>query len=260
MRFLPLFLALLLLPSALSAQDEESPQKKPGLAVDAAGGPVVDPTENVIALTKAEARRQDDLRNATNELAKARLDSLKEIGELRAFHAKEIRELESDRLDKIRQVDVLAGSTASDQAQDAIKTLAATTAANAETLRSLVASTAASIATQTTSAMTAVNDRITALEKSVNTGAGRSAVADPAFAELLTEVRLLKSLQQERTGKSAGIESSWGFLTGIAALIVAMIAIGTFFFSRRNGGAKPVYAPPPPGTLLPTTPPDPVPR
>lgn len=127
---------------------------------DRSGGPVVDPTANVIALIEAATARQDDLREETTkridaglihqqELAKVRDECARDMADIRERHSKEIRTLESDRLDKIRQVDVLAGNTASDRSLIAIQTLATSQAAAAETLRSMVTTTAATIATQT---------------------------------------------------------------------------------------------------------------
>lgn len=111
--------------------------KTTGLGVDAHGGPVIDPTENVIALTKAEAKRQDDLRVAERELTDAKLAHVKEIGKLRAAHQHQLDEAESKRLDSIRQVD----------REEVIKTAAAVVA-TAETLRAQVQSAALAQATQ----------------------------------------------------------------------------------------------------------------
>ena len=91
-------------------------RREAGIAVDAFGGGVVDPTANVIALTEAANKRQDDLRAASDrrtddlrELNNIRLqanaDHLKEMAELRANHALEMSKMESNRLDAIRQVD-----------------------------------------------------------------------------------------------------------------------------------------------------------
>jgi len=138
--------------------------KRAGVGVDAMGGAVIDPTENVLDLVEAAVRRQDDLRAAAEKLYDTEVKHLNHMAELRAEFSKELRELESKRVDANRQVDVLAAKTEAAGVLAAVQTLAATTASTAETLRNTLASTLA-----------AVNERIAALEKSSYTGAGKGA-------------------------------------------------------------------------------------
>lgn len=51
-------------------------EPKPGEGVDARGGPVVDPTKNVLDLVAAAMERQDDLRGAAGSLFRALIDGL----------------------------------------------------------------------------------------------------------------------------------------------------------------------------------------
>jgi len=206
---------------------------KPGLAVDKSGGPVVDPTANVIALNEAANKRQDDLRDLTNRFHDEQIKRLEgivelraKIAEMRAEHAKEIRTLESDRLDKIRQVDVQAATLAADRALIAIQTLDRTTQAAAETLRSMVADTAATVATQTAATAAQQNERIAALEKSSYTGLGKQAVADPQMAELVAAVNKLMVTSSMNAGKSEGLSMGAAVLLGIVSLAGALIGIG----------------------------------
>jgi hypothetical protein len=230
-----------------------------GVGVDAAGGPVIDPTENVIALNEAANKRQDDLREITNRHLDAKITAVEQIATLRAEHAREIRGLESDRLDKIRQVDVLAGNTAADRALIAIQTLAATTTANAETLRAMVANTATTIATQTAAAMAAVTERIGALEKSSYTGLGKSAYVDPQLSELLAEVKTLRASAAVGAGKTEGIGASWGVIVAVVAVVAALVGVGVSL-TRSSTPPQVIYVPAPAGSLLPTTPPATPPR
>ena len=150
---------------------------------------------------------------------------------LRAEHSKEIRQSESDRLDKIRQVDVLAGNTAADRALVAIQTLAATTTANAETLRSLVSSTATTVAAQTQAAMATVTERIAALEKSSYEGKGRSTATDPMMSELLIEVKGLRESRATGSGKTAGISWAGAAIAGAVSLLVGLLSIAGVLFA-----------------------------
>lgn len=195
---------------------------KNGLGIDASGGPVVDPTANVIALNDAANQRQDDLRELTNKYTESRLSAVEALAQLRAEHAREIRLLESDRLDKIRQVDVLAGNTAADRALVAIQTLATSQATAAETLRAMVQSTATTIATQTAGAMAAVTERLSALEKSSYEGKGKQALTDPQLVELMTEMKGLRESRSESGGKFKGAQAVWGYIIGAAGLLLAI--------------------------------------
>jgi len=100
-----------------------------GLGVDATGGPVIDPTANVIALVEAGMKRQDDLRNM--EAAHVR-----EVMALRAEHEAEMRAAEKQRVDAVRAVDVAA----SDRAAEALRsTVEATAKVTAEQIASILA-------------------------------------------------------------------------------------------------------------------------
>lgn len=220
----------------------------------------VDPSENVKALSEAANRRQDDLRVASEKLSESetrRLDSeighLKEMGVLRADHATEIRQMETERLDSIRQVDVLARNTAADRAADAIQALAATTATNAENLRTALANTAQTIAKQTadTAATTAkqtsdmfeaVTKRVATLEASGYRGEGKEKYADPQMAELMTEMKLLRGTRSE------GIDKTWG----VVAVIITLIIAGAGVYAASRVAPQIVYVPSP--TLAPSHP------
>jgi 1,6-anhydro-N-acetylmuramate kinase len=135
-------------------------------------GPIVDPTENVKALSEASAKRQDDLRHAQNELIQEKIAHLRDILDQGRLHAREIRDIETKRLDAIRQVDVLNQSIAAARAETAIQTLAATTLASAEALRTTVATTERTLAAQAARDAAAVNERLSALERNLSSGAG----------------------------------------------------------------------------------------
>lgn len=201
-----------------------------GLGVDASGGPVIDPTENVVALSEAATKRQDDLRELTVKMFQAEVNHLHDMTSLRAEHAKEIGAMEANRLNSIRQVDVLAVSTTAAQAQTAIQTLAATTAASAETLRNALATTAQTVANQLTATTARIEERISGLEKSSYTGAGRSSATDPMMEQLIGEVRALRGSQNMTIGKSEGLGMVGSLVLGaiafigVAAAIVALIA------------------------------------
>lgn len=213
-----------------------------GQGVDVYGGPVIDPTANVIALSLAANQRQDDLRELTNRLMDSELRRLEEKAILRAEFAKEIQALESNRLNAIRQVDVLAVSTAADRAQAAIQTLAAQTTANAENLRNALTVTANTIASQTAATVGAITERLSALEKSSYEGKGKQAIADPQLAELVSEMKSLRVSRDTGVGKSEGISASWAFVVAVGTLILGLLgALG--YSSAKSSNAPPFISP-----------------
>lgn len=202
-----------------------------GLGIDAAGGPVIDPTENVKALSEALSQRQDDLRDLNNKYLDARLDAIKEVVTLMAAHSKEIRDLESKRVDAVREIDVIARNTAASQALTGIQTLAASTSAEREALRSLVTTTAATIAAQTDRIVQAMTDRIATLEKASYTGLGKQAVIDPAMTELVAEVKKLSAAGAEISGKTAGISLSAAVVMGGITIISGLLGIAGVIYA-----------------------------
>jgi len=210
------------------------------MGIDFTGGPVVDPTENVKDLSEALSQRQDDLRDINNLYLLQRVIAVEEVAKIRAEHVKEINALEANRLDKIRQVDILNASRSEERAGEAIKTLATQTATNAETLRTMVATSATTLATQLTNLFAESNKRISALELASSEGRGKQAVSDPQLERLSTIVEQLVSSRAQTTGKSEGIGASWLVLLGLVSLIGGLIVIGTFVFVTMRSPAAPV--------------------
>jgi len=206
-----------------------------GIPVDASGGPTIDPTANVIALSEASNRRQDDLRLAHRELfdtqnanLKAQLilwgDHQKALSDLRERHQEKLMEAESKRLDAIRQIDRETQERTAAQILNAVTTLAAQNATTAETLRTQVATTAAAANStfQTTNAE--FNKRVSALELSSSEGRGKQALADPQMLEMAAEMRLLSSKLASGGGKTEGYEKLIGWVVGAAAVAYAIFS------------------------------------
>lgn len=242
--------------------------RRPGIGVDFRGDAVVDPTKNVLDLVEAERKRQDDLREAFEKLVQTQMQSSSVIETLRATHTKEMNEAESKRVDQqlalrtsyeerlslaeakridaIRAVDVNAVAVASQRASDQATVLATQVAQSAEALRGLVASTANTVAQSQQVLSTTLSTRITTLEQAQYEGKGKQSFADPAFAELLAEVKSLRESRSGGSGKAEGISASWGVFLGAAGLLVAA---GGFVFiilsSRPSVQPQVIYAPPP---------------
>jgi len=212
-----------------------------GLGVDRTGGPVIDPTANVIALNDAATKRQDDLRAAHQRYVDAQIAHVKEIGELRASHAKEIRQLETERLNSIRSVDVAGGEREAKRALDAVQALAATSATNTETLRNAVTSSATAIAKQTAETFAEVSARLAALERSSYEGKGKEAVADPALVALVQEVKSLATSVSTGSGKSQGISAVWAAVVVSVGLLGTLLGIGSFIYKAGAPAPQVIY-------------------
>lgn len=182
-----------------------------GDAVDIQGNPAFDPSANVIALTEAANKRQDDLRRAHRRFVAMQMSYIEKIGELRAAHTKEMMVGEAERLNSIRQVDVTAVKTEADRALAAIQVLATQTQTNAENLRNALTSTAATIAKQTSDTVAQLIERIAALEKSSYEGKGKSSYADPMMIELNEGMKALRGTKSE--GLSLVMQIGLGILT-----------------------------------------------
>lgn len=218
------------------------PSEALGLGVDVFGGPVVDPTANVRELVFEQARRQDDLRLASQELSEVRARHLKEIADLRAMHAETLRTSDLDRLDKTRQVDVLAGTASAAALATAVQTLANTSDRNADTLRNLVSSTAqtmakqtsdlaATLSAQTDSLVKDINARIAELQKSSYQGVGKSSVSDPMMERVALMVEGLARSQAAGAGKSAGISAVWVAVLGCVTLVSGLLGIAGVLYA-----------------------------
>jgi hypothetical protein len=232
---------------------------KSGQAVDARGGPAIDPTKNVAKLNKASSKRQDDLRKVDLQLVKSRLNSIEKLGELRARHAAQLRKAESKRIDAVREVDVRAAQTESERKQRSLDLISERLRTSIDSMQSSFNTTAITLAKTSQETFDRVIERIAALERSSAESTGKQTVADPMMTELLNEVKTLRMQQSSGAGRDQGIKMSWGVLV---AVILAFSALQPLMANLLRplvpATAMPpsqvIYVPAPPNTMLPTTP------
>jgi hypothetical protein len=258
-------IALALALSAGSTHAQTAPETRPGVAVDARGQPVVDPTKNVLDLVEAAIRRQDDLRGAAQMQTRIQLDAAEKINDLRYRQTQELAtalatkladeaKLRSDfterlavaeakRIDAIRAVDVNAAAAIAQRTTEQATTLQTQTtqqaevlrnqvARSAEDLRALVATTAATALQNQQQQFNALSARITQLEQAGAEGKGRQAPPDPVIASLLQEVRALRDTRSNVTGIDAGRGDVIGWV--VAALMFLVAAGGLFLNFRKS--------------------------
>jgi hypothetical protein len=132
----------------------------------------VDPTENVKELVALSIKRLDDLRASDTRRLDEQLSA-------HIAHAKELSDAEAKRIDAIRAVDMGAAGVDREKAAAQAAVLAAAVVTSAETLRTLVASTAAAQAVAQAQLFSPILDRLSLLEKSQYKGEGRSGISAP---------------------------------------------------------------------------------
>lgn len=234
-----------------------------GKAVDAHGNTVMEPSENVKALSEASNKRQDDLREAYEQLFESKIKCANEISDLRAKHQETLDQLregyqekiaraESARLDSIRQVDREEVAKTAVSANTAISTLAKQTTDLATTLQKTVTDTATAAEARNSAQYTETNKRLSALELSSSEGKGKQTVVDPQMDKLTVLVERLAHDQAGKSGKSEGADKTWGIIAIVATLILSLGGVGIAFVMSSRAPAPPqvIYAPPP--TVAPT--------
>lgn len=239
-----------------AAARSASAEGQPGIGIDASGLPVIDPTENVKALSEAATKRQDDLRAEATRLVEFQFRAAEAMAAERQRHAKEVADAESRRVDQIltlrgaydeklnlaeskridaiRAVDVAAVAVASERATAAANVLAAQVTQTAEASRTLISTTAATVATSLQQLTATLDTRLTKLEQASYQSQGKQSYSDPAFVELLTEVKQLREASRQTTGKNEGIGTSWAVF--IAAATLALGAVGAVAVTSRTSG------------------------
>jgi hypothetical protein len=210
--------------------------------VDAWGGPVIDPTKNVLDLVKAAVERIDDMAALRGELHAAEIGHQDEMSKLRAVHEatvgkmreeyqEKISHAEAGRLDSIRQVDREEVAKTAVAANQAITVLAKQTTDLATTLDKKVTDTATAAEQRNSAVNTDFNKRIAALELSSSEGKGKQGVFDPQMEKLTTLVEVLARNQATGTGKQEGVSMVGALIMGGVALIGGLLGIAGVLYA-----------------------------
>lgn len=146
--------------------------------------------------TNGSTKRLDERIDALSTKIVDTADRIDAELKLRSEHAIQLSIAEAKRIDAIRSVDITAVAIANDRAVASAVVLAAQVASSAETLRTLVAQTAQTVAGQLATMSSAINDRISALEKT----------------------------QYTTSGKDTGGKDVWGYIVAAVAVIIAIVS------------------------------------
>ena len=179
-------------------------QSGTGMAVDSSGGPVIDPTENVLALVDVEKQHQHELRDADNRFLDANLIAQEKLqnfareaeAKLQNFAREEeskfqtaLREAETSRIDQLAQTRQEFQNTIRDMLAESVRT------------------TSTLVSTQLVQIQATFDARVSKLEAFQFTLAGRSSVADPAIENAMKRmsesISALSSTTSEMLSKMA---------------------------------------------------------
>jgi hypothetical protein len=161
---------------------------------------VIDPTDNVRALTDAAVERLDDLRVAEARFNQAQIDNVKELMTLRSAYDEQLRHKESQRIDAIRLVDV-----------GAVQRAAEVAAAQAEALRNQVAAAATASQTSLAAALDPIQKDIADLRRAQYEAQGQKTQVVETRAGSTLGLQLV-----------AGVVGLLGFVAGVVGVILAV--------------------------------------
>lgn len=195
-----------------SRQARRAPRRSGhGIGIDASGGPVIDPTENVLALVDVEKEHQKELRAADTkyqdnmrsvaeghrqEIAALKQYYEKQIGDILTVQVKTTSELISTQLDKV--TDSLSNQ------------ITALTKATSEQIAALTAT---------------LSERIGQLERFRWEVGGKTSVSDPATADAIT--KMAAAVQ----GLTMAKDKNEGHGVGQREVIAWAVAIGVALFT-----------------------------
>lgn len=262
-----------------------------GLGVDSEGGPVIDPTKNVLALVEASVReimtllterdrRYTDRFGAADIAVAAALAAI-EKQTTASFMASEKAIVKAE--DAQRDYNIRSNEFRG-QLDDQAKTLLPRQEA-AALLKSIEERMAATVRDHEKT-FDEVKAEISSLRETRAEGAGKQEIVAPVLTEIYKDVRALREARADATGQVAGISTSWVVMLGAAGFITTLMAIGGGVYAlmprtasgtdaalaaltaevkslreaRSVAAPQVIYVPSPPGTMLPSTPPSPVPR
>lgn len=188
-----------------------------GQGVDAAGDPVVDPTANVIALSEAAARRQDDLRMAAVARLEVEIADIKELfRDLLASYDK--------RYEQRYEASQRALEAAFVAQKDAIN---AAFGAQKEAINAALAAADRAVSKAEASAekrFEGVNEFRAQLGDQQRTLMPRTE-AENRLSTLGEKVGVLEAFRTEMLSKGNGMQAGWAMAVGVAGVVLTILSI-----------------------------------
>jgi hypothetical protein len=183
------------------------PPDRDGHGVDAAGGPVIDPTANVLSLVEAAIKRIDDLFEAGVKRLDERIGA--EADKSTALRAQ--RDLYEARIDNMQA--------------DYQKQIASILERQTDKSASVLAD-----------AVNKATERLAVVEKNQYQTGGQASVRDPAIADAISKMTsTLENLSRtgnKTEGKSEGFSQIGAIVLGVCTVIATIIAAAAFVATR----------------------------
>lgn len=205
-----------------------------GAGVDKFGGPVVDPTKNVLDLVNAESKYQDAMRESAEKYDKA-------IRQAEVRRLEELAKAETRRVDALEEQRVRYEARIAEDLRVNVKTtsdqLAGQLIKETGALNNQIATLTTSVANQVTTLTTSLTNQMSAQSSGINTRladlerfrwetGGKSAVADPALSAALTEmaksIAALKDTSDRGEGEKKGTSDHTTLLFAVAGCVLSV--------------------------------------
>jgi site-specific recombinase len=188
----------------------------PNPDVPAVASRYTDPTYNVLLLVEAAVKRLDDLH-------KAEMRRVDDMVNVHFDYREKLAVAESKRIDAIRAVDVGAVAIAAERTSQQAVVLANQVSTSAETLRTLVTSTAATVAQQLQQVSGQLSERLSLLEKTQYESKGLSGIPP----QLLARLDRLEEAGFTTAGRGAGISQFIGWIVAALAILGVILKFVT---------------------------------
>jgi 2',3'-cyclic-nucleotide 2'-phosphodiesterase (5'-nucleotidase family) len=184
-----------------------------GVGRDPSGGPLIDPTKNVLDLVRAESKYQDAMRDVEAQKTEALAQA-----ENRLQTA--LRAAESLRIDQLAQLRQEYDKRIADMLSESVK------------------STSSLVSSQLIQIQSTFDTRLTRLEQYQLLSTGRSQVADPALADALASMALsiktLGSAGGVAMGKAMGRGEIVAYIAMGVLVMANIVGIAAFFIARTH--------------------------
>jgi hypothetical protein len=186
-----------------------------GIGVDALGGPVIDPTENVLALVDVQTIHQNEMRVAESQYQNG------------------MREAEVRRLSDLASLKERYDKQISDILTIQVKTTSELISTQLDKVTNSLSSQINTAAAQNASLMGTLSDRIGKLEQSKWEVAGRTSVQDPATAATLVQISsVLKTLSETRNEGMGQMTARKDVGAWLAFAVMAVLAAAALFIKH----------------------------
>ena len=238
------------------------PGGRPGVGVDAGGAPVIDPTENVLALVDAQARFQREMDAAAEKHFATQIEHVHQFFDMvivaERRRVDDLAVLKKDYDNQIAETQRGQMKTTSDLVSTQLDKV---TTSLSETINKTSDNIGATLAT--------MNERLAKVEQFRYEMGGRAAVSDPAMTQIANDLAQLKLVggrqegqeteaarkiatvaretalhlqktQAEHSGTSVAIQLA----VGIIALLSLLMSIGGILFIANRPSPQPVYQAP----------------